>query len=665
MEAGCIVEFIDRQKIVCAVIQEAKSQRLRLLTEDNREVSLSVNRLSHVSKTRLNPTNGRDAAVATLKDTATRRQRLIEEIDIRELWEVLNTEKEWIDLATMTAFCFPDAPNSDHEAAVMRAFFTNRLYFKFDHCRFMPRTEAHVAKIKAEQTEQERRQALIQAGVTWLREAMAQTASGRAASPPPQRQALVEILKSYYLFEKESPQAEIGRQIVKNAGLNEPAALFDVLVKIGIFDEDENVDLLRYKISTGFCEQVLAHAQRLTIPGECGPNVQHRRDLTGLDLITIDGQATLDFDDALSCEDRGDHYLVGVHIADVGHYVKKDDAIDGDALARASSIYMPDEKIPMLPPVLAESLCSLRADEVRPAISTMIRISKQGDILAFEVFASLVRVKHQLSYWDANMNLEADPALAALYKVAQLFRQNRFDQDAVQITLPELHVWIDETGKVRVNRVNRESPSRIMVAELMILTNWITARFLRDHEMPAVFRCQAEPRNRLYHGLEESLYLNWMQRRHLSRFLLSSKADRHVGLGLALYTTATSPIRKFVDLLTQRQVRAILGLEAPYSAEQVDRIIAMLEQPMAQVGRTQQRRQRYWLLKYLADKVGQKTDAIVLGKRRNGYQVLLVDYLVECLLPVPNSMSLNTEELVQVTLQQVNPRSDKLAVHLA
>ena len=356
---------------------------------------------------------------------------------------------------------------------------------------------------------------------------------------------------------------------------------------------------------------------------------------------------------------------MGVHIADVGHYVKKDDAIDDDALARASSIYMPDEKIPMLPPVLAESLCSLRADEVRPAISTMMRISKQGNILAFEVFASLVRVKHQLSYWDANMNLEADPALAALYKVAQLFRQNRFDQDAVQITLPELHVWIDETGQVRVNRVNRESPSRLMVAELMILTNWITARFLRDHEMPAVFRCQAEPRNRLYHGLEESLYLNWMQRRHLSRFLLSSKADRHVGLGLALYTTATSPIRKFVDLLTQRQVRAILGLEAPYSAEQVDRIIAMLEQPMAQVGRTQQRRQRYWLLKYLADKVGQKTDAIVLGKRRHGYQVLLVDYLVECLLPVPNSMSLNTEELVQVTLQQVNPRSDKLAVHLA
>jgi exoribonuclease-2 len=665
MEAGCIVEFIDRQRIVCAVVQEAKSQRLRLLTEDNREVSLSANRLSHISKTHLNPSNGRDAAVAALKETASRRQRLIEEIDIRELWEVLNTEKEWIDLATMTAFCFSDPTNSDQEAAVMRAFFTNRLYFKFDHDRFMPRTETHVAKIKAEQVEQARRQALIQAGVAWVREVLSETSGASQATPPVEREALVEILKSYYLFEKESPQADIGRQIVKNAGMGEPAALFDVLVRIGVFTENENVDLLRYGIATDFSVQVLAYAQRLTIPGECAPDLKHRRDLTGLDLVTIDGQATLDFDDALSCEDRGDHYLVGVHIADVGHYVKRGDVIDNDALARASSIYMPDQKISMLPPLLAESLCSLRADEVRPALSTMIRISKKGEVLTFEIFASLVRVKHQLSYWDTNMNLEADPALSALYRVAQLFRQQRFDQEALQITLPELHVWIDEAGSVCANRVNRESPSRMLVAELMILANWLTARFLDDHQMPAVFRCQAEPRNRLYHGLEESLYLNWMQRRHLSRFMLSSKADRHVGLGLPLYTTATSPIRKYVDLVTQRQLRAVLGLEAPYSSEEIDRIIAMLQQPMAQVGRTQQRRQRYWLLKYLSGKVGEKTEAIVLGKRRNGYQVLLVDYLVECLLPMPESMSLNVEEVVQVTLQQANPRSDRLAIHLA
>ncbi len=110
MESGSIVEYIDRQKIMCAVILEVKNTRLRLLTENNREVKLSAGRLLHEDKTRIDLSMGRDNMVNTLKGVADKRKALICQVDIKDLWEVLNTEQVWIDLETMTEFCFPGQP---------------------------------------------------------------------------------------------------------------------------------------------------------------------------------------------------------------------------------------------------------------------------------------------------------------------------------------------------------------------------------------------------------------------------------------------------------------------------------------------------------------------------------------------------------------------------
>ena len=121
MVLGNIVEYIDRQRILCAVILEVRNQRLRLLTENNREINLAVGRLVHRDGTRIDPAMGRTRMVDTLKAVAFRRRALIEKVVIRELWEVLNSEQQWIDLETMTAFCFPEAPNGDHRSAVVRA----------------------------------------------------------------------------------------------------------------------------------------------------------------------------------------------------------------------------------------------------------------------------------------------------------------------------------------------------------------------------------------------------------------------------------------------------------------------------------------------------------------------------------------------------------------
>lgn len=658
MEPGQVVEFIDSRKIFCAVVLESKNLRLRLLTENNREVKIGASRLTHRCELRLDPGLGRDKLVTGLKEIASLRRELSHEVDIRNLWEVLHSEQQWIDLPTMTAFCFPDQADGDHESAVIRAFFNDRLYFKFSPDQFFPHTAAKVEQIISQREKEDREQRLVDQGGIWFQK----TLKGQESSPPKEEKEIVRILTSYYLHEKESPHGETARAILKKAGAGSPSAIFGFLVRIGIWQPNENLDLLRHNIKTQFPPHVEHYVEVLC---DNPPRISSdRRDLRALSLITVDGPATLDFDDALSIEPQADHYLLGIHIADVGHCIAKGDPIDQEALARGSSIYTPDLKISMLPSSLAMGICSLKAEEERPAISTMVTVSPQADILDFEIVPSLIRVQRQLTYQEVDEMTDTDEAVKALHTIAKTYRARRLDHGALIIDLPEINLWLNAKGEPVLSKVHRDSPAHLLVAELMILANSLAARFLSEHQLPAIFRAQAEPRERLFERTNGSLFQNWMQRKHISRFILNSVAEPHAGLGLPGYVTCTSPIRKYSDLITQRQMRAALGLEPPYTAGEMDFLIAALEEPIGMVGRIQSRRNRYWLLKYLESRIGKKEEALVLNKRRDGFAVLIPEYMIECHLAGADHVALKPEDLIQVTIQHVNARNDVINVYL-
>ncbi|MGW8325942.1 MAG: ribonuclease catalytic domain-containing protein, partial [Desulfobacterales bacterium] len=216
MESGNIVEYIDRQKITCAVVLEVKNQRLRLLTESNREVNLSVNRLAHTCESRIDLSMGRHKMVDALKEIVGRRKALISYVDIKELWEVLNTEQEWIDLKTMTEFCFPDSPNDDHESAVVRAFFKNRFYFKFQRDRFYPNTQDQVERKIAHEKEVARRNRIIQEGGDWLASVM----NDNDPLIPEDKLEILDMLKAFYLFGKENENYDLIKGILARAGID-------------------------------------------------------------------------------------------------------------------------------------------------------------------------------------------------------------------------------------------------------------------------------------------------------------------------------------------------------------------------------------------------------------------------------------------------------------
>lgn len=659
MEPGTIVEYIDQQRIFCAVVLEVQDQRLRLLNENNRELNHKRARLSHISKNKLDIRQDRDHIVESLKSFAQRRKALARSIDIQEIWEAIHTYDEWIDLDSMTGFCFVDDPTSDHEAAVIRAFFENRIYFKFDNDAFYPHPESVVENNIARQENEARQEKVISTGASWFQAVM------KNEKPPESEytEEALEIFQQYYLFGKDAAQASVARTMLKKAGTDNPETIFSAMVNAGKWSKDENLDLYRFDISRSFSEAVMEEVQRIRpLPGHL-KNETKRVDLTTMPLVTIDGPGTMDYDDALSVDKIGKNYRIGVHVADVGAYVEKGCALDREIIGRGTSIYMPDEKISMIPTVLAENICSLICGEIRPAISVLFTVTPNAEVIDSEVCASYIRVERQLTYHDADGMVDDDEQLRTLHDIAVNFRKMRLDQGALQILLPEINVRVFPGGEVAVRTASRESPARILVSEMMIMANWLMARFLSENNMPAIFRSQPEPKGRLYSAVDEgTLFENWMQRRLLSRVVLGPDSGRHSGLGLDAYTTATSPIRKYFDLATQRQVRSCLGLEEPYAAEEIEWLLQVLREPLSHAAIVQSRRNRYWLLRYLEAKTGTRAEAIVLEKRKDGYVVLIPEYLLECKVSVSRQMNLKPKDIVQVTFQHVDAMKDKMTV---
>jgi len=657
MIKGNIVEYIDQQKIICAVILLEKNGKLRLLNENNREVNFSEKRLSHVSDTSLDISMARDEIVARLKELAQDRKKLSQSIDIKELWEILHEESGDIDLSTMTLFCFDPPLTPDHEAAVIRAFFHDRLYFKFNKIIFCPYTPDQVEAKKRQIREAKKAETLAQKGAAWISSVL----NNKNGSNAMVDQDIINILKSYYLFNNSADSSLIARNIIKRSPLNSPEQLFNVFVKAGVWDQHTNIDLLTLQIPTVFSRDVMNQGKKLTDTKMDFFDDPLRKDLTDIPLITIDGQSTLDFDDAISLENTDTGYTLGIHIIDVDAYIKSNDPIDLAARDRASSIYMPDDKLPMIPPCLSEGLCSLKENEIRPGISTIIKMNRFFEIQDYTIVPSIIKVHKQMSYAEANMlNGKNDP-ITTLYKIATLLREKRLKAGAIQITLPEVNVWLEENNEIGYLKIDRENPSRMLVSEMMIFANSLMAEFLANNDMPAVFRSQAPPKQRLFKGIETSLTLNFMQRKQLSRAIIGTDPQAHSGLGVKAYATATSPIRRYHDLLTQRQIKAVFGYDKAYSKAELENILQTISVAIANAGRIQGSRKRYWIIKYLESKKGSAYEALVLDCYRDHYNVLVKEFMLEAKLP-PSGIKLKHGDVIQVTIQHADARRGQLSL---
>lgn len=659
MYQGKIIEFIEQGKFISTLCLEDRGNRLHLLTSTNRELNLSPKRALLVSSSTIDPLRPREELLERLRKTESTREALREKINIRELWELVSDEHERFNHHYLAQLCFGEPASEDHLSALVRALFEDQLYFKLKDGQFLPNSEERVEQIIKEREEAAAREDMLQAGGDWLKAVQ----EGKSTAPPACEKEVIELLTNFVLYEREAPDYKFSKELLAKAGLTHTRKARALLVKLGAWDEDENLDLIKLGVKTTFGKKKLDLSSQVA----CSQlDFEGREDLRDLPVLTIDGPWTRDFDDAVSLEEVGDQLILGVHISDVAASIPQDSPLDQEACLRASSLYLSRQQIPMIPPDLSQETLSLRKDCDRLAISLLAHLEKDGRLIDFRFTPSIVRVKRQLTYDESNQMITTDLLLKRLYQLSMSLRSMRMEHDAVSLSLPELEVRFENDGSLKLEMVEQSTPSRMLVAELMIFYNWLLARFCKQNEIPLLFRTQGEPSERLTEDQFGYIYYVFKQRRKLNPLKISTKPAPHSSLGLDVYTNATSPIRRYLDLVAQRQAISFLSEKPiPYDGKSLEELRMTIEPTLKALERVRRNRIRYWTLKYLGQHIGKKYRAMVLDVLKSKYRILLLDFLHIAELRQEGEAGMYPGQQFTVVVKRSDPWDDILEVNYA
>jgi ribonuclease R len=366
------------------------------------------------------------------------------------------------------------------------------------------------------------------------------------------------------------------------------------------------VDILsiikKYNLPEEFPPEVEAYAEAIPeeIPEE---EIKRRRDLRGLNIVTIDGEDAKDLDDAISVERLPDgKYRLGVHIADVTYYVKEKSPLDKEAFKRGTSVYLVDRVIPMLPKKLSNGLCSLNPKVDRLTLTCMMTIDKSGKVVEHEIFESVIKTKERMTYTDVTKILrDNDPDLIKRYdyliddfklmeELCGILNAKRMQRGAIDFDFEESKIILDEKGKpIDVRPYEREIANRI-IEEFMLVCNETIAEHMFWTEMPFIYRIHEEPdeeklmafsefvHNLGYYlrvgkevhpkalqdlleqvkGKDEESVVSTLMLRSLKQARYSPECTGHYGLAAKYYCHFTSPIRRYPDLAIHRIIKEFI-----------------------------------------------------------------------------------------------------------
>jgi len=445
---------------------------------------------------------------------------------------------------------------------------------------------------------------------------------------------------------------------------------------------ESGVDILAivhtHELPVGFPPDVLAEAEELALGAGDVRHADGRVDFRDWLTITIDPADAKDHDDAISIERiDAERFRVGVHIADVSHYVAERSAIDLEAFHRATSVYLVDRVLPMLPEVLSNDLCSLKPGEDRLTLSLLLEMDSEGGVLSTEVASGLIRSRHALSYEHAQEIIDGardtDPdtrdALRQLRDLAVKLRARRQERGGLDFDLPEARVVVNAAGEpTDIQRMLRLETHRL-IEEFMILANESVARLARKKKVPFIYRIHEPPdRDRFerlrefvagfglslpknghrsprslqkllnaVEGRPEESVVSTLTLRSMKQARYSAEWKEHFGLGSRAYTHFTSPIRRYPDLAIHRVVRRafIEGKSVPESVgEQMEAIALRSSAREREAMEAERDSVELKKIEYMERHLGDHFEGTIAGVTSYGMFVLLDDVLAEGLIHV-------------------------------
>ena len=582
------------------------------------------------------------------------------EVDIAELWEVVSDEQVAYSFDDLTELYWGAGASPAQQVALLLCFDRDSLYFEDGKAGFTPRSPTAVEETLARRKRQAQQAAEADDLVVCLE---------KGDLPPaltPHQQMLIDSMREYAVFGDDYTRSALVKGLLnkmqRKAG-NLQRLSFDLLVACGQFAPDEPLELVRDDITDAFSEEALAAAEAVNQVELLDDS--NRLDLTALPTITIDDADTQDRDDALSLEridgeSEGIHRL-GVHITDAGALIPQSSVLDKVADLRMASLYIPDRKIPMLPTAVSHDKGSLEVGERRAALSLLTDINADGEILRFDVKPSVIASDAPLSYDEANAAIsDASHAhhdiLASLHALTEALKSRREAAGAVGIDRAELLIKVVSSDDVEIKVVQRNSLAREMVAECMVLCNSLLATFCRDNDIPAAYRSQSAPDLTglgadLPPGVqigEDGPLRQYLMLRRFAPAQSGTTAAPHGGLGVPAYIQATSPLRRYPDMVMQRQITHYLSAGEPlYSVEEITGVAGRADVQLRAMGKLEDERRRYWLLKFFKlrmDRTPEDEDAVLFkavvleNQPRRSAMLELADYPFRARARLPDAI---------------------------
>lgn len=450
-------------------------------------------------------------------------------------------------------------------------------------------------------------------------------------------------------------------------------------------DLDAKIIISRYQLPKEFPPEVFEEAEKVAVITE--EDYEGRKDFRDWWTVTIDGQKARDFDDAISITAfKNGGYLLGVHIADVAHYVKEDSALDTEARERGNSVYFPELVIPMLPEKLSNEICSLNPQVDRLTMSVVAKIDKDGKLIDYHIYPSVINSNERMTYTAVKQIVEdRDPELLRRYeplvdmfftmkKLALLLMRHRRDRGSIDFDLPEPEVILDlTTGRMTgVVRSERNVAHRL-IEEFMLLANEIVATHISNSEIPSIYRVHEPPPPEKIgdfasiagslgyrlpidaqkikpkdlakllekiEGKPEEKFLNVLLLRSMSRARYDLNNSGHFGLALSSYTHFTSPIRRYPDLIVHRALKTLLKGRKPELSrwEKMRHLIPEIAEHCSITERKADDAERDFIqlkkVEFMRDKLGEAFDGYITGVAPYGFFVELNEFFVEGLVPM-------------------------------
>jgi ribonuclease R len=466
------------------------------------------------------------------------------------------------------------------------------------------------------------------------------------------------------------------------------AARGRIIERLGFIGQpgvDIEVVLRKFHIPRDFPAEVLAQAEAISREVS-DREISKRVDLRERNIVTIDGETAKDFDDAVEVRQLPNgNYLLGVHIADVAHYVKEGTVLDEEAFERGTSVYFPGRAVAMLPERLSNGICSLNPRVDRLTFSVNMEIDSGGRFLNRKVYKSVIRTKERMTYTDVNAILTArTPELEqrygylladfermhALYKI---LRDRRERRGSIDFDLPEGLVMLSETGEIESIQASERNVAHRLIEEFMLAANEAVAQELVFANQPGIFRVHQQPDPRrledlreilkefklalrgdveeirpgelqrilkLVSGTPEERFLTNIILRSMKRAFYSPEDLGHFALALEHYCHFTSPIRRYPDLIVHRRLNELIT-DGPLHGEdlaRVQRVHPLYAQQSSDRERRAEEAEREVLewkkVIFMRDKVGEKFTGIVTGVAPFGLFVELDEIFVQGMVPI-------------------------------